>query len=586
MSYVVLARKWRPKQFRDVVGQEHISTTLLNSIRAGRIAHAYLFVGPRGIGKTTTARIFAKALNCPASSDGEPCGQCEVCREIELGRSIDVIEIDGASNNSVEDIRTLRENVKIAPAFLKFKVYIIDEVHMLSTAAFNAFLKTLEEPPAHVKFILATTEAHKIPMTVLSRCQRFDFRRLTSRQIYGRLKQIVDAEHIQIDDRAIFAIARSTEGSMRDALSILDQLVSFSEAEISLEDVHALLGTVGQDLYYRLAASIADGDSSVILQIIDEVIERGKDLGQFLKELTLYFRNLLLSTYPKSDTLIDMPEEDVASLKEVGERFQRVDLVRTIQELSELEGRFRLLPSPRMALEMLLLRLSHLGGEVSIETVLSKLASLEKRIKGPTKSTASSRTKKTDGGTSATGGGGASRADATIAERSTPYVDDDYPDLNDEPKVTDEPADQSSGEDQAPPQMDLWNQFLRDVQEKAMSIYSYLDRGKFCGMENEQIIISFSPEFSYNKSHLEQKEVRMLLEQTLYNISKKKIRIKIIVEDASSVPESAVASSAAPPRGAASQQTEKNQLLEEALKHPLIQKTLELFKGRIVSVNG
>ena len=196
MSYIVLARKWRPRRFEDVVGQEHITTTLLNSIRAGRTAHAYLFVGPRGIGKTSTARIFSTALNCPESAGGEPCGKCDVCREIAVGRSMDVIEIDGASNNSVDDIRMLRENVKIAPATLRFKVYIIDEVHMLSTAAFNAFLKTLEEPPEHVKFIMATTEAQKIPATVLSRCQRFDFRRLGSRQIFNRLKTIVGAEGI------------------------------------------------------------------------------------------------------------------------------------------------------------------------------------------------------------------------------------------------------------------------------------------------------------------------------------------------------------------------------------------------------
>ncbi len=275
MSYVVLARKWRPKRFEDVVGQGHIATTLLNSIRSERTAHAYLFVGPRGIGKTSTARIFATALNCAETSDGEPCGKCEICNEIAANRSMDVIEIDGASNNSVDDIRMLRENVKIAPATLKFKVYIIDEVHMLSAAAFNAFLKTLEEPPEHVKFIMATTEAQKIPATVLSRCQRFDFRRLTSRQIAGRLKSIVDAESIGIDEGALFSIARAAAGSMRDAESILDQLVSFSDADITQNDVHAMLGTVGQEVYKRIAVAIADNDSFAILKTVDEIVERG-----------------------------------------------------------------------------------------------------------------------------------------------------------------------------------------------------------------------------------------------------------------------------------------------------------------------
>ncbi|UCD56978.1 MAG: DNA polymerase III subunit gamma/tau, partial [Candidatus Hydrogenedentota bacterium] len=365
MSYIVLARKWRPKRFEDVVGQEHITTTLLNSIRSGRMAHAYLFVGPRGIGKTSTARILSKALNCPEANDGEPCGECNACREIADGRSIDVIEIDGASNNSVEDIRLLRENVKIAPATLRFKVYIIDEVHMLSPAAFNAFLKTLEEPPTHVKFILATTEAQKIPATVLSRCQRFDFRPLTSRQIFRRLEEIIDAEGIQIGERALFAIAAAAEGSMRDAQSVLDQLVSFSETEITLADVHAMLGTVGLETHRRIAVAISEADSFRILKTIDDIVERGKDLAQFLKELTVYFRNLLVAGFKGGDELIDLPEEELSALKEIGAHFKQFDLIRIVQDFSELESRFRQLSSARVALEMLLMRMSQVGAEIS-----------------------------------------------------------------------------------------------------------------------------------------------------------------------------------------------------------------------------
>lgn len=564
MSYVVLARKWRPNQFRDVVGQDHITTTLLNSIRAGRTAHAYLFVGPRGIGKTTTARIFAKALNCPQTTDGEPCGECEACREIGQNRSIDVIEIDGASNNSVEDVRTLRENVKIAPALLRYKVYIIDEVHMLSTAAFNAFLKTLEEPPAHVKFILATTEAQKIPTTVLSRCQRFDFRRLTSRQIYGRLKQIVEPERIQIDDQALFAIARSTEGSMRDALSILDQLISFSEGAISLEDVHALLGTVGQELYRRLSVSIAEGDSAAILQIIDDVVERGKDLGQFLKELTLHFRNLLLVGYPNGEPLVDLPEEEIAALKEVHGRFQGFDLVKIIQDLSDLESRFRLMPSPRVALEMLLIRIAHFGSEISVEAILSKLTAIEKRMKS---SSGPHSPASTDGG-------------GTVFETAGEYGSESGEppeDMDDhaEPPPEDEP--------EARPQLDLWNQFLERVRDQAMSIYSYLNRGSFCGMENDQIIISFSPGNDYSRTYLEQKNTKMLLEETLRNISGKRIQIKMILEEAH--PSQSTQANPASPEGHVPSK-EKEQLLEKALRNPVVQRTLELFNGKIVCVNG
>jgi DNA polymerase-3 subunit gamma/tau len=575
MSYVVLARKWRPKQFRDVVGQDHITTTLLNSIRAGRTAHAYLFVGPRGIGKTTTARIFAKALNCPNSEDGEPCGQCETCREIEQGRSIDVIEIDGASNNSVEDIRVLRENVKIAPASLRFKVYIVDEVHMLSTAAFNAFLKTLEEPPAHVKFILATTEVQKIPTTVLSRCQRFDFRRLTSRQIYGRLKEIVDAEQIPIDDRALFAIARSTEGSMRDALSILDQLVSFSEKEISLDDVHAMLGTVGQELYQQLAVAIADGDSAAILQIIDDVLERGKDLAQFLKELTMYFRNLLLASQAGSEVLVDLPEEDIAALKKVGKRFERFDLVKVIQELSDLESRFRMLPSPRVALEMHLVRLATFGGEVSIEGILSKLASLERRMKGAGGASRKS-TKKMDGGTP---------AGPNETENEGPAEPDyDYADGVREAEADfEEQEEPGEAEAEPEPQLDLWSQFLGEVQKHQMSIYSFLNRGNFCGIENDQMIISFPHEHSYSKKHLEKKELRMLLESILSTICGRKTKIKLILEDMSSPQKQEKLAQAKP---ATAPEKNQEQLVEKALKNPIVQKTLELFNGKIIFVSG
>jgi len=573
VSYVVLARKWRPKQFRDVVGQEHITTTLLNSIRSGRTAHAYLFVGPRGIGKTTTARIFAKALNCPVAADGEPCGECEACTEIGLGRSIDVIEIDGASNNSVDDIRALRENVKIAPANLRYKVYIIDEVHMLSTAAFNAFLKTLEEPPAHVKFILATTEAHKIPTTVLSRCQRFDFRRLTSRQIHGRLKEVAETEHLQIADRALFAIARSSEGSMRDALSILDQLVSFSDGEILLDDVHAMLGTVGQELYRQLAISISAGDSISILQIIDDVVERGKDLGQFLKELTLYFRNLLLATYPKNEALIDLPEEEIADLKKICKKYEQTNIVKIVQDLSELESRFRQLPSPRVALEMVIIRLAHLGGEVSVESILSKLTSLERRLQ---KTRGDSGASPTDGGTPVSEKSGVSEST---------YSYDGANEIGDEPERIEEPIEhrpaEDPGEEEPQSQLDLWNQFLGEIQKHRMSIYSFLQRGSFCGLDNDQMIISFAPEHSYNRRHLEQKEMTMLLEQTLRTVSGRAIKIKMITAEAHPVSHRAKE----PPSRTPPPEAEKEQLVERALKNPIVKKVLELFNGKIVYVS-
>ena len=582
MSYVVLARKWRPKRFEDVVGQEHIATTLLNSIRSGRMAHAYLFVGPRGIGKTSTARILATALNCPEAVEGEPCGECDACLEIAAGRSLDVIEIDGASNNGVEDVRVLRENVKIAPASLNFKVYIIDEVHMLSTAAFNAFLKTLEEPPAHVKFIMATTEAQKIPATVLSRCQRFDFRRLTSRQIAGRLKTIVEAEAIEVDEGALFSIARAAGGSMRDSQSILDQLVSFSDKEISQADVHAMLGTVGQDMYQRIAIAISENDSFAILKTIDDIVERGKDLAQFLKELTVYFRNLLIVGFGGGEELIDLSEEDLAELKKLCGRFEQSDLLRIVEDLSDLESRFRQLPSTRVAVEMVLMRMAQSGADVSIDNLLSKLTALEKRLKGSNPNPAAPPTKGNPHGPSYV------REPETSGLSTQPA--DPAPDDDDDPADADddipEPLEAENDGEKEEPQLGLWNEFLGAIREQRMSTYSFLTSGRFCGIENGQAIVCFSPENSYHKKHLEEKNVKQLLEETLKTIVGETIKLKLIIEN-----ESARTLPPARPKvpneekARAADEAKKKQI-EQALKDPIVKKTVELFKGKIVYVSG
>ncbi len=568
MSYIVLARKWRPKRFKDVAGQDHITTTLLNSIRAGRIAHAYLFVGPRGIGKTTTARIFSMALTCPKSTDAEPCGNCDVCQEISQGRSIDVIEIDGASNNTVDDIRSIRENVKIAPAYLPYKVYIIDEVHMLSAAAFNAFLKTLEEPPAHVKFVLATTEAHKIPTTVLSRCQRFDFRRLTSRQIAGRLKEIVETEEIRIDEPALFAIARSTDGSMRDALSILDQLVSFSDKEIALGDVHAMLGTVGFDVYRTVASAICDGDSLLILKTIDEVVERGKDIAQFLKELTSYFRNLFMAGIDGGEGLIDLADEEIAALRELSARFQQADLIKIIRDLSELESRFRQMPSPRIALEMLLLRISRVGTEISIESVLSKLGAIEKRLgHSPKKPQTKSEPSRNEIG-----------GDPTVAE---PLVDD-YNQEEPPPDIENGPF--AAGGDEDEQQLRLWRELLREIREQRMSTYSFLSRGRFVGIENGEMLVAFDAQSKYNKTHLEQKEMRMLLEETLKAVANKPLKINFILEE-NAADQSVRKQASTEEKELIKAEEAKEARMQKVLENPVIQRTLELFQGRIVAVS-
>ncbi len=302
MSYMALYRKFRPQEFADVKGQDHIVTTLKNEIVSDRTSHAYLFTGTRGTGKTTMAKIFARAVNCEhRQEDGSPCGECSVCKSILSGSSMNVKEMDAASNNGVEDIRSLIEDTSYPPTEGRYKVYIIDEVHMLSTAAFNAFLKTLEEPPEYVIFILATTELHKIPITVLSRCQRYDFRRITTDVIAARLRELLDAEGIEAEDRAVDFVARSADGSMRDGISLLDQCIAFYLGKkLTYEDVISVLGAVDMDTFAATAEAIRLGDAPAVIDQIRGVVDRGRDLAQFCADLTWYFRNLLLIHTDKS----------------------------------------------------------------------------------------------------------------------------------------------------------------------------------------------------------------------------------------------------------------------------------------------
>ena len=359
MSYTALYRKFRPQEFEDVKGQEHIVTTLKNQIKADRIGHAYLFCGTRGTGKTTIAKIFAKAVNCEHPVDGSPCGECSACKAIAAGNSMNVIEIDAASNNGVDNIRQIREEVEYRPTEGKYKVYIIDEVHMLSIGAFNALLKTLEEPPSYVIFILATTEAHKIPITILSRCQRYDFRRISIETISARLMELMEKEQVTVEERAIRYIAKAADGSMRDALSLLDQCIAFYLGQdLTYDKVLETLGAVDTEIFSRLLRQILEKNVTGAIGVIDEMVIEGRELGQFVNDFTWYLRNLMLvQSSDDMEDVLDISTENLALLKEEAQMVDTDILMRYIRIFSELSNQIRYAVQKRILIEIAVIKL-------------------------------------------------------------------------------------------------------------------------------------------------------------------------------------------------------------------------------------
>ena len=380
MSYQVTARKWRPLVFEDVVGQSHVTNTLRNAIASKRLAHAYLFSGARGTGKTTTARILAKAINCSSPNDTNPDNECELCKEITAGRSLDVIEIDGASNRGVEEIRNLRESVRYTPTRGKYKVYIIDEVHMLTKEAFNALLKTLEEPPEHVIFIFATTEVHKIPMTILSRCQRFDFRRISIEEITGNLRAISKEEKVTIDEDALMIVAKKADGALRDAQSIFDQIRAFCGNEITASDVLKVLNAVDEELYFRVTDLIKTQDVKGGLELVEEIVKSGYDIREFLGGLSEHLRNLLVVITTEATELVEASELYRKRYQEEAKQFRQNDILRLIKLVNDLEQSIRWSPQPRFKLEAGLLQMIKLERSVQIDALLGQIDELKKKL--------------------------------------------------------------------------------------------------------------------------------------------------------------------------------------------------------------
>jgi DNA polymerase-3 subunit gamma/tau len=596
MSYQVIARKYRPQRFRDVVGQEHVTQTLAHAIEQKRIAHAYLFCGPRGTGKTTIARIFAKCLNCEGGpkvdfDEGDPR-----CQEIADGRSLDVLEIDGASNNGVEQVRELRETCKYAPASSRFKIYIIDEVHMLSTAAFNALLKTLEEPPAHVKFMFATTDPEKVLPTILSRCQRFDLRRIPAALIAKQLTHIAGLEQVKIHPAALYAIARGATGAMRDAESALDQLISFCGDKIEEADVLSMFGLTAQGQLLDLSKAVLAGEVEKALRQLNDLSNHGKDLGRLLSDLLNHFRNLLIFQVSRGDlTMLEISEAEAAALKEQSPMASAEGLTRIMEVMAEAEMRIRDAASKKILVEVALLKAIEARGAVSIDTLLKQLQSLRDgtaaeapRAHAPA-AAATSRPART-----APDAVSPAPAQTTAVAAPVPVLD------------TSGGATPPAAEDDL---AGLWARLLEAVGRASPFTRTYLLEAHLVSFLKNVFTIGFDPEFEDHLGLVDNARNHTLLQTKLAELGHPNVQIKFVKAEAPARRVAAPAEPAAPPEPApasgvptkatgarkpsAAPVTPAREKLaavpfskDDFKNDPLIKKALEIFKGQIVEVRA
>ena len=571
MAYEVLARKWRPRQFDDVVGQEHVTRTLRNAIETDRLAHAYLFVGPRGIGKTSMARIFAKALNCAKGSGSTPCDKCDSCLEIAAGTNLDVLEIDGASNNRVDEIRELRETVKFTPSGGKFRIYIIDEVHMLTVSAFNALLKTLEEPPPHVKFIFCTTEPDKILATILSRCQRFDFRRIPVGLIVERLELIAKSENMKVQEDAMLAIARGSDGGLRDAESALDQLVSFCGEKISEEDVLSVFGLVARGTLEKLAAMVLEGDVAGLIRTVAELDESGKDLQRLVLELMGHFRDLLVCLHVDSPSeILDLMAGQVEVLKAQAASTNAGRAIRVAGILAEAEERMKNALSKRTLLETSLIRCARAASVVSIDEILAKINSIETgqpRTASPELPAVSAEEEP-------------AKATAKVREATAQYVA------------------RAASESELRLLSEKWSEVIDRAAKVSVVVRSSLVDARPIAVEGDMVTIAFETECASEQKNLEVPRNRKALEHALGNVVRRDVRVAFTTQEGvvtQEIPnEGEPAVSAPPEEGGAGEEpagkTTKSDGKRRKKTHrewaddPSVQQALDMFNGTIVEV--
>jgi DNA polymerase-3 subunit gamma/tau len=556
MSYQVLAQKYRPQTFEDVIGQETVTRTLKNSVRQGRVANAYIFCGPRGVGKTSVARLLSKTLNCEKPPEERPCNECYSCREISRGNNMDVLEIDGASNRGIDEIRTLRENVKFSPSKGAYKIYIIDEVHMLTQEAFNALLKTLEEPPAHVKFIFATTEPHKVLPTIMSRCQRFDFKRIPPKMIFDRLMDISGKENIDMDEKAGLLIARSADGSMRDGLVVLDQMVSFSGGKVRSDDVIELLGMVHKDRIFELSDAVIEGDPKRVAVKLDDLINGGKDPVFIAGSLIWHYRDLMiLKTAGEPTSDMAFTEDELEKMNAQAGKLSLEEILYILQNLTHCLGLMKGAMFTRAPLEIALIRLAKRADAMAIPEILDRLDRAQEGLPG------ASCAAITAGGTDpAPAVKVPSKPQVQRQERSEEKHARPENGLDEDNNGTSEESDIHSH----------WKAVLNYVRSKKMSVYTFLNAAKPVEMNDNKVIIGFGQEHAFNKEALETESNKSIIEEAVKKVTGKSPRVEFALLDFLSEP------------AMQTRETEERMNKAKEKMNPVIEQAMDVFGGHVV----
>src|SRR6185437_697003 len=614
MTYQVIARKWRPQTFDEVTGQEPITRTLRNAIEHQRLHHAYLFSGARGVGKTTTARLLAKALNCHKAKQptATPCrtddpNACPSCNEISESRSIDVQEIDAASHTGIDNVReTIIGSIGFAPARDRYKIFVIDEVHMLSTSSFNALLKTIEEPPARVVFIMATTERHKVPETILSRCQQFEFRTIATAKIFDRLRLIAEAEKIAVPDEALREIARSGEGSMRDAQSAFDQVISFAGSKIKKEDVELALGVAGADILIRVVNGIANHQPAEALAVVDDVVMRGHDLRNFCRDLLAHFRDLLVAKVSASEELLETAICDRDELGRQAALFSEADLVRFFHSLAETETLLKTAAHPRYQLEIGLVKLMEMRRLESLNQLLERLAALEESVRTGKAPTRSSET--VARGTTSAASAGAKPSPAPSISRSTAAasassssagptetigmsktaansgaVAGSYSAAATQTALANETASSpgpSEGDTAPGSEIDQIKTALGS--RRKMLLVTAIDAARHAGIDGNELCLEFAPETRHFRDTLAKSDNVKVLREVCKEITGRDLGVRFMVSDPEASPASVAGE--APPSKEEAERRDKQSLREQAEKDPTVQQMLKTFRGEIVDV--